>query len=216
MAILKRDRERATEVMDFAASAGLSFEAKDSMGLIAYFRDMKLFKNGGRRRIFNLIQRKGQILENSGMFDYHYTVSTGKSSRTFRQSVYFRIDPEFVLPEFHMFPEKWYHRINKWFGAQDINFAAYPEFSKSFMLQGAQPDFIWRLFQSDRLIIYFDTHRDISIEAVGRYFVMYRNGTLTPVNEMKQWMTAGDKLYALLQKRNTELESKLNSGEDIT
>ena len=209
MAILGKNKERTRAMEEFARNSGMAFEAKDSYGVRAYFKDMKLFKIGGAPKSLNMIQRKEEMFDYSGVFDYHYTVSSGKSSYTYKQTVYFRIHNELMLPAFYLFPEKWYHRIGKWFGMQDINFVVYPEFSKNYLLQGPQPDFIWKLFQEEKLIDHFNKHPGWSVEAVGRFFVMYRPNVLPPVQELKKFMKTGDTLYLLLVERNKLMEQSL-------
>ncbi len=209
-----KDTQRSREMEEFARQNGLVYEAKDSFGTRAYFKDMKLFRIGGAHKSLNMMQRKEGEFNYSGIFDYHYTVSTGKSSHTFKQTVYFRIHNAFMLPAFQVFPEKWYHEIGKWFGMQDINFVEYPEFSKLYLLKGPQPEFISMLFEDDNLIRHFNTHPGWSVEAVGKYFVMYRSAKLQPVAQMTELIKTGDGLYQLLTERNTLLENGLAEGSE--
>jgi len=208
MALFK-DKKRNTALEEFSRRRGLEYEEKDSYGIRAFFKDMKLFRIGGSRKSLNMMQRKEPEFDYSGIFDYHYTVSTGQSSHTYKQTVYFRIHNELMLPAFQLFPEKWYHQVGKWFGMQDINFVEYPEFSKTYLLQGPQPVFIGKLFQDENLIRHFKAHPGWSVEAVGKYFVMYRNNTLQPVTQIASLMKTGDTLYQLLSERNTTLENEL-------
>jgi hypothetical protein len=209
MAARHKRTARTHAIADYALRRRMAFEAKDTYGIIRYFKDMKLFSRGGRKQALHLLYHKKGFFDHSGAFDYHYTVSTGKSSKTFKQTVYFMIDSEFVLPDFKVFPQRWYHGIGKLFGLQDIDFTVYPEFSKRYLLQGAQPEFIWTLFQDDALIRHFEVNNGWSVEAVGKYFVMYHANRLHPVPDLPELFRTGNRLYKLLQKRNAELESKL-------
>lgn len=197
----------------FAKDHALTFELKDSFGVVEYFKDMKLFRQGGGRHGRHLMQRKSEVFNACGVMDYHYTVSTGKSSRTFRQSVYFRVSNELMLPAFHVFPERWYHRIGKWFGMQDIDFIAYPEFSEYYLLQGQQPDFIAKFFSDTRLVRHFTDYKGWSVEAVGKYFVMYHPGMLVKVADLKDFFYIGDELYKLLSERNAQMEEELSQSD---
>jgi hypothetical protein len=207
MRLSAKDRERTKQLEGIARQLGFSFEVKDGFGMRAYFKDMKLFRIGGAPKSLNMIHKKDDEMNNHGMFDYHYTVSTGKSSYTYKQTVYFRIHNELMLPEFRLFPERWHHQIGKWFGVQDINFIAYPEFSRNYLLQGPQPDFIWKLFQEEKLINHCTTHIGWSVEAVGKYLVMYMPNKIIQTPDMKKCMKTGDALYNLLIHRNREMES---------
>ena len=100
-------------IKEFTACANeLSWEIreKDEYGMIKWLLDFHLFKKGGRKKITPLLINKKDALELSALFDYSYTVSTGQSSATFRQTVYFRYSKSLALPHFMMVPEKWYHR----------------------------------------------------------------------------------------------------------
>jgi hypothetical protein len=207
MALFKNTR-RNTALEEFARRKGFAYEEQDSFGIRAYFKDMKLFRIGGSKKALNMMQRSEAEFNHSGMFDYHYTVSTGKSSRTFKQTVYFRIQNDLMLPAFKLFPEQWYHQIGKWFGMQDINFVEYPEFSKNYLLQGPQPEFIWKLFQDEDLVRHFDAYPGWSVEAVGKYFVMYKHHKLQPVTQMGTLLKTGDTLYRIFTERNAQLEKE--------
>jgi hypothetical protein len=213
MGIFGNDKERRQALEAFAKQKGYAFEAKDSYGIRAFFKDMKLFKHGAPKSL-NVIQRREEAFDYSGVFDYHYTVSTGKSSHTYKQTVYFRIHNDLMLPDFRLFPEKWFHQVQKWFGMQDINFVSYPEFSQNFVLQGQQPDFIWKLFQYQKLVEFFNVNRSWSVEAVGKFFVMYQPTILQPAKEMQKFLKTGDALYDLLVQRNKELEEVLKGQGD--
>jgi hypothetical protein len=214
MGLFTRDSVRTKALQQFAKQQKMRFEPKDTFGIVAYFKDMKLFKQGGRRHGKHVIQRKGEMFEHCGVMDYYYTISTGKSSHTYKQTVYFRVSNDLMLPAFHIFPERWYHRIRKWFGMQDIDFIAYPEFSRYYLLQGEQEDFITKFFQKDAVVGHFTKHKGWSIEAVGKYFVMYHPGMLVPLRDMRGFIKIGDTLFDLLKERNAEIERDL-SPDDV-
>jgi hypothetical protein len=204
----KAEKQRMSDLKEFAASNQLKYSEKDTYGLRGYFADMKLFKYGAPKS-YNLMERKRDDFEKSGLFDYHYTVSTGKSSYTYRQTVYFTIHDSLMLPSFSLFPEKWHHKIGKWFGMQDLNHLTYPEFSKNYILQGPQPEFVWKLFEDPRLIDHFNKHLNWNIEGVGRFFVMYQINVIQPLKEMQKFLRTGDTLYNLLLERNQWMENQL-------
>ncbi|MDX1408478.1 MAG: hypothetical protein R3330_10105, partial [Saprospiraceae bacterium] len=170
MALFDRKTKRSRALEELARRNGHAFDWKDEYGLIKYFGDLKLFRRGHTRRARNIRRISKSDHGQYGHFDYTYVISAGNSHQIYKQTVYFRIDKSLMLPQFHLFPEKWHHQIGKWFGMQDINFMAYPEFSKSYLLQGAQEDFVRALFDEQKLIRHFKSHRNWSIEAVGYYF----------------------------------------------
>lgn len=214
MGLFDRNTARTKALEQFAREKGLRFDAKDHMGVRAYFGDMKLFRQGGHRHGRHVMERKTKMFEHNGVMDYYYTVSSGKSSKTYKQTVYFRVSEDMMLPAFHIFPEKWYHRIGKWFGMQDIDFIAYPDFSKYYLLQGVQPDFIEKFFADDKLIGHFMKYQACSVEAVGKYFVMYEPDILVSLRKMNSFIRLGDRLFSLLNERNSDMERLIDNAGD--
>lgn len=209
MARLQKNTARTHAMQAYARAHGMAFEPRDTFGVHRYFGDMKLFKDGIDKHARHMVHHESGLFDHGGIFDYYYTISTGKSSYTYKQTVYFRVQNDLVLPAFQLFPERWYHRVGKWFGMQDIEVLAYPEFSKTYLLQGPQQEFIWKFFQDPDLIAHFTTYKGWSVEAVGRYFVMYYPNMLHPVDQLKSFFYIGDSLYKLLVERNQELEAFL-------
>src|SRR4029077_13545783 len=104
----------------------------DDAGTVKWLKDFKLCRFGHPQSISPISIHESDDLGFTCAFDYIYTVSSGKSSHTYRQTVYFRYSKELALPHFVMVPEKWYHRIGTYFGMQDIDFVQYPTFSKNY------------------------------------------------------------------------------------
>jgi len=102
---------RAEELRACANALNWAFKPKDESGMIKWLLDFNLFKHGGGRKIEPLIITREDDLAFTCMFDYTYTISTGKSTATFHQTVYFRYSKALALPHFVMVPEKWYHRV---------------------------------------------------------------------------------------------------------
>jgi hypothetical protein len=50
------------------------------------------------------------------------------------------------LPEFELRSENMFHKIGKAFGCQDINFESHPEFSKRYLLRGADEEAVRTFF----------------------------------------------------------------------
>lgn len=83
-------KKRTQALAQVAFNLGLQFHAKDEWGLFELLKDFKLFQVGGRESITNILHQKEEMLEMEvSIFDYTYTISTGKSSITFQQTVFF-------------------------------------------------------------------------------------------------------------------------------
>ncbi|MDX1477911.1 MAG: hypothetical protein R3301_09415 [Saprospiraceae bacterium] len=208
MGLFDRKTKRTHALQEYADRNGHAFQWKDEFGLVKYFGDLKLFQRGHSRRARNIRRMAKDQYGEYGHFDYSYVISTGNSHQVFRQTVYYRIDKSLLLPQFHMFPERWYHQVGKWFGMQDINFMAYPKFSKAYLLQGEQEGFVRDLFEDRSLIRHFKIHRNWSIEAVGYYFVMYHNRKLQRVPDLSKFVRTGNTLHRLLTERSAALQTR--------
>lgn len=208
MGLFDRKTRRTHALAEYARRNGHAFQHLDDYGMIKYFGDLKLFRRGGSKRIRNIRRISRSNIDEYGHFDYRYVVSTGNSAQEFKQTVYYRINKTLVLPQFHLFPERWYHQIGKWFGMQDINFMEYPEFSKAYLLQGGQESFIRTVFEDRRLVTHFRAHRNWSIEAVGYYYIMYRHKKLQQIGDLPTFVRTGNKLFEILSERSQELQKQ--------
>jgi hypothetical protein len=69
--------------------------------------------------------------------DYSYTISTGRSSTTYRQTICLLEDPKVIIPPFSLRREHGIlDKIGSSLGMQDIDFPEDETFSKSFVLKG--------------------------------------------------------------------------------
>lgn len=190
-----RFNNRLKELTHCANQLSWEVNEKDEYGMLKWLLDFHLFKKGTSKKISPMLMQKRDDLEFSALFDYAYTVSTGKSSVTFRQTVYFRYSKALALPHFIMVPEKWYHRLGTYFGMQDIDFVEYPTFSQNYLLQGRDEDYIRYHFDHPDMIGYFNQQGFYSMEGMNYLFVMYVNNVLLPAEQALQLVTIGDHLH---------------------
>lgn len=132
---------RTAAMEQLAQLLGLSFTAKDSFGLVRQLQGFELFSRERRRwfqngKITNVM--RGLVGETEVfLFDYTYTVQAGKSPKKITQTVFFANDKNWFLPNFHLKPERWWHKLQTKLGlGTDINFEENPEFSEKFWLKG--------------------------------------------------------------------------------
>lgn len=213
MPLFNRRTKRTDAIEQFASHAQLKFQLKDEYSLIRYFGDFRLFQTGSGRRIRHICRSDPpDSTDEFGIFDYQFTRHAGNSHVTHRQTVYFCIDKKLMLPQFRIFPQRWYHRFGKWLGMQDVNFIVHPDFSRRYILQGPQESFLKMLFDDDRLIGYFNDNRGWSVEAMGYYFIMYRRSRLQKPGELDALVAKGKQLYSLLADRSQQMSAvKLDS-----
>jgi hypothetical protein len=189
---------------DFEACAkalSWKFKEADDFGMLKWLLDFKLFKTGGHKKISPIITTENADLEFTCMFDYAYTVSTGKTTVSYQQTVYFRYSKVLALPHFMMVPEKWYHRIGTYFGMQDIDFVEYPTFSQNYLLQGKDEDYIRYHFNHPEMIRFFDQQGFYSMEGMNYLMILYVNNRILPRAQMKQLATIGDAFHDFFAKK---------------
>jgi hypothetical protein len=206
MGLFNKRSKREIAIEAIAGKTNMNFLNKDEYGLINYFKDFKVCRNGASHSIRNLTVSKGDPIEGQhGFFDYRYVIYAGNTTIIMDQTVFFIIDKQVMIPNFYLFPEAWHHKISKWFGSQDINLARYPEFSKSYMLQSEDEEFTRKLFDNEELILYFEDHEGGSFEATGYYLIMYKPGKLREVDAIEEMVDSGLWLNEILRKRSISL-----------
>ncbi len=196
--IKKKNGGRASAMQDVATSLGMSYRAKDEYGTRKLLGDFELFKRGGRKKVTNLMKKTEEDLElNTNIFDYQYTVSTGKSAVTLRQTVFFVQSKQLALPQFLLKPEHFFHRIGTYLGMQDIDFVDHPEFSRQYLLQGEDEDFIRRKLDAD-FRSYFTVEKNWTLEGLNYFLIFYRNKKRLAPEEIPEFYRKGKEIYQLI------------------
>ena len=193
---------REKEMAEIAHRLGMQFVAEEEWSLVERLDDFYLFKRGGRKRILNMMMRKDPLLhEELYVFDYQYTISTGKSAHTYRQTVFFIKSRQLALPEFLMKPESIFHKIGAYLGMQDIDFEEHPEFSNQYLLQ-SEDETRTRSMMKPEVARFFTVNRDWSMEGIGYYLILYKNNKLLPSNVIRDFYQKGLQLYEWLREED--------------
>lgn len=208
-----KTNERIAEYKACANALSWSFVPADEFGMIKWLLDFNLFKSGSHKKITPLIIKENDDLEFTCMFDYAYTISTGKSTVTFKQTVYFRYSKSLALPHFVMVPEKWYHRIGTYFGMQDIDFVEYPEFSQNYLLRGTDEEYIRHHFHHPEMIRFFDQQGFYSLEGVNYLMILYVNNVVLPNEQALQLVKIGDRLHDFFAVKTPEVTLPLDLNQ---
>ncbi|MCB9080869.1 MAG: hypothetical protein H6555_04060 [Lewinellaceae bacterium] len=196
----KTERRLAAQLV--ANSLDLQFTATDEWGMLPLLKGFELFRKGVNKKITNVMQRKGDMLEyHVRIFDYQYTISSGKTSVTYNQSVFFLESKELGLPEFWMRPEHLFHRIGEWFGRRDIDFEEYPEFSRRYFLTSPDEDYL-RASLGDAFLRFFSVEKKWILEGVGYFLIFYQHNNLFEPLQMRQFYEQGTQLAEWLKKRD--------------
>jgi hypothetical protein len=192
-------KKRAKDLQALAASQGYEFVATRN-DLLDTLQEFSLFTRGRWGKATNLLGTKvdGAAI---AVFDYAYTVTRGtgrnRQNSTHNQSVLVCDSERLDLPAFRMEPEGLFERLGSAMGAQDIDFAEHPAFSKAFVLQGSDEAQLRALFGPDKLE-YFAAHKGMCVEGHGRRLILYRHGKRVPPKEIPAFVEQGRELLRLL------------------
>jgi len=175
----KQIRERALAMQAAAQHIGFNFFGDDQTRTVSV--RTALFRRGGARRFRNIMNGARSGLELS-LFDYSYTISTGKSSSTYTQTVAAFIQ-DLPLPLFDLHREGFLDRVGDFFVHNDIDFESDPEFSRRYHLSGDDREKIQELF-APALLTYLEGLAPDSgwhFEGCGFTLILYRgNQTVDP------------------------------------
>ena len=197
----KKEELRKEKYRMLCQVRGLQYLDIDEFGTKAYFKGFELFSHGNGK-IRNLSQQKSPSLDTEiNIFDYKYTISTGKSSVSYDQTVFFVNSKKLGLPQFYMKPEHFGHRIAAYLGWEDIDFEQYPSFSENYHLTGENEDFIRHTF-NDQILKFFSKTSGWSIEAANYYLIFYSHNSLVPENILYDFHRLGMGIFELFEEKS--------------
>ncbi len=190
---------RTEQLNQLANQLKMDFKPIDEWKLSNLLEDFKLFRSGGAHKITNMLMEKDDMeTMDFRIFDFAYTVSTGKTTTTIRQTVLYVHSTSLALPQFWMKPENIFHKLGIWLGLQrDINFEAYPEFSKQYFLKSKDEDYV-RATMHDLVLRFFTIEKNWYLEGIGYMMLLYRQGVLLEAAQIKELRNKGLKVYNML------------------
>ena len=168
----RRERERTESLRRVAETAGLSFEPEADLDAVRALGDVQLFDRGHSRRVTNMMTGRlgGQQLT---VFDYRYTIGGGKNQHTSTQTVVMLKSSKTSLPDLQMAPENPLYKIAEIFGYQDIDIDSSPEFSRRYVVKGADAAAI-RAALYPNATSYFADHEGWTVESRSGTIAIYR------------------------------------------
>ena len=108
------------------------------------------------------------------------------------------ISYETNIPDFTIAKEFLSDRIAERFGAQDIDFKEYPEFSRKYVLKGADEQAIRNLFQ-EPVVRFFEKHEGLYMEVHNNKILIHKNKVLKP-EELEYFLEEGIEFSNILRK----------------
>lgn len=134
------------------------------------------------------------------VFDYSYTISTGKSSATYTQTVAFAEMKDTTLPRFTLGPESFFHRIGNLFGYKDIDFENHPSFSKKYHLKGPDEQSIRHTFTPETLSYFESRTKPVNLEGDSSRMIIYNSGKIIKPEEIHHFIDGSSRIAGLFKK----------------
>ena len=198
MIFKRRSRpSRKDSLADLAPTLGMQFSEKDEIRVLKLLLDFKLFRIGGSKKLKNLLWINEEDLK-TRIFDYQYTVSTGNTSQTYQQTVFFFYSKQLGLPHFRLQPEKFIHKVGAWLGWNDIDFATHEEFSDEYHLTGEDDELVRDTF-TEPVLQYFSFKRDWTVEGLNYFLIIYRRSKRLPPPEIARHYRTAKEIFHVLK-----------------
>jgi hypothetical protein len=183
VAISRRSKEtRALAVRAAAQRIDWGFRDEVAFEAVPDIDRFELFRVGRRRRFSNIMTSPAGD-PRAVIFDYTYITGGGNSQRTHRQTVFYATGDRLSLPSFSLRPENFLHRVGAMFGYQDINLERRPDFSRMFLLRGANEASVRDAF-TDTVAEFFERRAGACAAGMGRELLYWRTGRLTDPGEL--------------------------------
>ena len=189
------EQKHVRAYQDFCASSGYQFVA-DVPGAQAIFtRIVPFFDRGYGRRWRHQISGQYNGVTFTA-FQYDYTVSTGRSSSTFRHAMFMWTSAK-TLPQFTLGPETFFTRIGEVLGFQDIDFQDDPSFSSAYRLKGWDAGQV-RSFFTPQMRQQLTPIPGQHAAGADTTLFWWRDGSLPGPDGFAPFLAAGDQFRAIL------------------
>jgi hypothetical protein len=184
------ERRRVDQLQELAPMMGFAYSPESTKpgdsGIDAAILAFPLFRHRGAPRIRNLMRAR-RVDGEELIFDFRYTVSSGKSSHTVEQTVAAFTRQGARLPAFQMYPENVFSKLGQLLGGQDIDFDDNQEFSSRYVLRGDDPDAVRAWFER-QAVSYWAERPGWSAEGGGDCLVLYRNSVREKPDSLREWI----------------------------
>jgi hypothetical protein len=193
MVMARRARQQHAESMRLAARRqGWGYREEVPLDAVPDLERFELFGRGTSRQLRHLMTSPADETR-AVVFEYSYTVSSGKSTHTYRQTVFYATSDRLALPSFSLRPENFFHRVAAAFGYQDIDLEGHPEFSRLFLLRGDDEAAVRAAF-NDRVATFFERRPGMCAAGYGRELLYWRPGRRVAPEALRGFIGEGYEL----------------------
>ena len=193
------ERERTEQLKATAAQLGWQFIESPTFEWIPNLEKFSLFTRGRRKQISNMMYGEMEGIK-AALFDYQYTVGSGRSQHTYFQSVAYFEPKDMSLPSFSLRPEGIFQKLAQVFGYQDIDFGQRPLFSKKYLLRGADEQGIRNSF-SEGLLAFYETNPGLSTDGGGAQLFIFRESVRVKPPECQTFLNGALTLCKMFAHR---------------
>lgn len=192
------EKKRSQQLKEFADSHGFTFFPEGNQEMINSLQDFELFRRGRSKKIKNLMFKQPTDAIKQFLFDYRYTTGSGRNSTTHKYTILVYQSDLLELPAFYMRPENLFDKIGSKFGFEDIDFPAYKEFSKNYMLKGKNETAI-RQFFGERIFRYFESEKKITVEGNLNTLIVYTTDRRKKPEDLHAFIIKGNQIFDLFK-----------------
>ncbi|MCP4650633.1 MAG: hypothetical protein GY853_11215 [PVC group bacterium] len=147
-------------------------------------KGFKLFNIGYAKKITYVLTGEMEGISWK-IFDYQYSVKSGRRTATYIQTVAYTEFSGLSLPKFLIEPNSFLHKIGDVFKTNDIKLEAFPVFLKRYTLRGKDEVRIKKLFTPQIVDFFEKRNRAVTIEAEGSKIIIYYLKVKIPLPELK-------------------------------
>ena len=194
-----RELKRSKDLRTLAERLKMNYIKKPGPQVANSHLFFDLFNRGRGKKVSHWMQRSVQDLQ-TNYFEYQFVTGHGKNSTTHRQSVVSITGPTIQLPQFVMQPENMMHRIAQKFKEDDIDFDAFPTFSKMFQLKGRDEAAIRAVF-TDETLRFLEERKGLCIEAQGDRIIFYGKRHRYPIKQIEGFIKQSLETVDLLNRK---------------
>lgn len=189
------EQQHVAAYQAFCASTGYQFVADRPGAQSDFTRIVPFFDRGYARRWRHQISGQYNGVAFSA-FQYDYTISTGKSSSTYRHAM-IKWTSARPLPQFTLAPETFFTRFGEMLGWHDIAFADDPAFNSAYVLKGEHEMDVATFFnlqKRQQLCSIPGQHA----AGAGTVLFWWRDGGLPDPDAFVPFLAVGDQVRAIL------------------
>jgi hypothetical protein len=194
----RKEKERTQALQLTAEQRGWSFEPMARVDTIPGIDGFALFDLGHGKEVKNLMYVEDDGV-NVTVFDYIYTLGSGKNATTYFQSVCLFEPSDLSFPDFALRPEGAFDKMLSVFGYQDMDFGQRPEFSRQYILRGQDEAAIRQTF-NDRLLSLYESNPGTYTDAVDNQLFVYRAGHRLPPAEIEPYIELGRQVLTQMEQ----------------